>query len=417
MTTAIAKSDMSLPGLDILQVGKFYPPHMGGMETHLQILCENLQPFVTVRVVVANSCRQSTEDSIHGVKVVRVGTLFNFSAAAVCPRMVAEIRRSKADIVHLHLPNPMATVAYLASGHRGKLVITYHSDVVRQKLLARFFQPILYSLLKRCSAIIATSPNYIATSRVLKDFRDRCQVIPYGIPVEQFQLPDQTLVEQIREKHGNRLVLSVGRLVYYKGFEYLIRAMAKVDGRLLIVGDGPLRGSLEQVARDCGVADRVVFLGEVQNEDTIPYYHAADLFALASVARSEAFGIVQLEAMACGKPVVNTWLDSGVPFVSLNEVSGLTVLPMDSDALAGAINILLDDSELRAKYGASALARAREKFALDGMIHRMLQLYAQVAGRQTDLSKGLVMNEAEKGLDGATVGVAARASAYTNHQK
>jgi glycosyltransferase involved in cell wall biosynthesis len=417
MTTAIAEPIFPSPNLNILHVGKFYPPHMGGMETHLQALCENLQPFVSLRVVVANSGHQSTEDSIHGVKVIRVGTLFNFSAAAICPRMVAEIRRSKADIVHLHLPNPMATVAYLASGHRGKLVITYHSDVVRQKFLARIFQPILYRLLKRCSVIIATSPNYIATSRVLKDFRDRCQVIPYGIPVEQFQLPDQTLVDRIREKHGDRLVLSVGRLVYYKGFEYLIRAMVKVRGRLLIIGDGPLRRSLEQLAIDCGVADRVVFLGEVQNEDTIPYYHATDLFALASIARSEAFGIVQLEAMACGKPVVNTWLDSGVPFVSLDEVSGLTVLPMDSDALAGTINVLLDDPELRAKYGASARVRVREKFALEVMTRRMLQLYAQVAGQQTDWATGLVTDGAEKGLVGATVGVTAGASAHTNHQE
>src|SRR5436190_1090750 len=126
MTTAIAEPDCPSIDLKILHVGKFYPPHMGGMETHLQALCENLQPFVNVQVVVANSSHQTTEDSVHGVKVRRVGTLFNFSAAAVCPGMVTEIRRSKADIVHLHLPNPMAAVAYLASGHRSKLVITYH---------------------------------------------------------------------------------------------------------------------------------------------------------------------------------------------------------------------------------------------------------------------------------------------------
>jgi rhamnosyl/mannosyltransferase len=348
---------------------------------------------------------------------MRVGTLFNFSAASVCPRMITEIRRSKADIVHLHLPNPMAAVAYLASGHRGKLIITYHSDVVRQKLLARIFQPILYRLLERSSAIIATSPNYIATSPVLKDFRDRCHEIPYGIPVEQFQVADQSAVDRIREKHGDRLVLSVGRLVYYKGFEYLIRAMAKVHGRLLIIGDGPLRASLEQLARDCGVADRVVFLGEIQNEDTIPYYHAADLFALASIVRSEAFGIVQLEAMACGKPVVNTELDSGVPFVSLDGISGLTVPPRDSEALASAINDLLDDDNLRAQYGASARARVGEKFALEVMTRRMLQLYARVIGPQTDLVPGLVMEGAEKVLVGAAVGATAGASAYTGHRK
>ncbi|MEP7273463.1 MAG: glycosyltransferase [Acidobacteriota bacterium] len=303
--------------------------------------------------------------------------------------MIAEIRRSDADIVHVHLPNPMATMAYLASRHRGKLVITYHSDVVRQKVMARAFRPILYRLLSRASAIIATSPNYIATSSVLRAFRDRCQVIPYGIPLEQFALSDKTKVESIRQKHGERLVLSVGRLVYYKGFEYLIRAMAKVNGRLLIIGDGPLRRSLEHLARELGVADRVVFLGELPNEATIPYYHAAELFALASIARSEAFGIVQLEAMACGKPVINTRLDSGVPFVSLDGVTGLTVQPRDAEALANAINTLLDDSELRSQYGAAARQRVRAEFSLDGMTGRMLQLYAQVVGQSRgDINRG-----------------------------
>jgi rhamnosyl/mannosyltransferase len=348
---------------------------------------------------------------VHGIKVTRAGTLFNLSAAPVCPQMVSVIRRSDADIVHLHLPNPMAVLAYLASRHRGKLVITYHSDVVRQKFLGRAFQPILYRLLKRCSAIIATSPNYAATSQVLIDFRDRCHVIPYGISLEQFQQPDRTTVEQIRRQYGERLVLSVGRLVYYKGFEYLIRAMTKVQGRLLIIGDGPLRNSLEALARECNIADRVVFLGEVQNEDTIPYYHAADLFALASVARSEAFGIVQLEAMACGKPVINTQLDSGVPFVSLDGISGLTVAPTDSEALAVAINKLLDNAELRAQYGEAARRRVYEEFSLDVMTRRMLQLYRQVIGQQPDLANRYALT----GVSKEAVGVA-RAAAYHGHR-
>jgi rhamnosyl/mannosyltransferase len=411
MAIALTKPILALPSLRTLHVGKFYPPYMGGMETHLQALCENLQSIVNVQVIVANNCRRSTEDLVHGIKVTRAGTLFNLSAAPVCPQMVSVIRRSDADIVHLHLPNPMAVLAYLASRHRGKLVITYHSDVVRQKFLGRAFQPILYRLLKRCSAIIATSPNYAATSQVLIDFRDRCHVIPYGISLEQFQQPDRTTVEQIRRQYGERLVLSVGRLVYYKGFEYLIRAMTKVQGRLLIIGDGPLRNSLEALARECNIADRVVFLGEVQNEDTIPYYHAADLFALASVARSEAFGIVQLEAMACGKPVINTQLDSGVPFVSLDGISGLTVAPTDSEALAVAINKLLDNAELRAQYGEAARRRVYEEFSLDVMTRRMLQLYRQVIGQQPDLANRYALT----GVSKEAVGVA-RAAAYHGHR-
>ncbi|MGA9771226.1 MAG: glycosyltransferase [Blastocatellia bacterium] len=360
----------------VLHVGKFYPPYLGGMETHLQLLCKELKEFVSLKVVVANEGRESLREIVSGVNISRVGTLFTFAAAPVCPGMLQEIRESQADIVHLHLPNPLAILAYLASGHKGKLVITYHSDIIRQKVLGALFEPMLHKVLKRCSAIIATSPNYIDSSSVLSMYRDRCSVIPHGIELDQFYEYGEADVAAIREKYGPRIVVSVGRLIYYKGFEYLVRAMESVDGRLLIIGDGPLRESLTQQAKARGIADRVVFLGEIPN--IFPYYHAADVFALASIARSEAFGIVQLEAMACGKPVINTNLDSGVPFVSLHGETGLTVPPRDPDALALAINLLLDRDDLRAQYGRAARLRAQQEFGLDCMVSRTLQLYEKV---------------------------------------
>lgn len=377
MTQSFADSPQLPRRLKALQVGKFYPPYMGGMETHLQTLCENLQRTIQVQVVVANNRSRSQQEEVRGVNVRRAGSLFNISATPICPEMVRAIRRSPADLVHLHLPNPTAVLAMLISGHRGKIIVTHHSDVVRQQWLNKAFEPLLARLLRRASAIIATSPNYLQTSSTLSPYRDRCHVIPYGIPIEQFAVRDEARIQAIRAEYGERLILSVGRLVYYKGFEYLIRAMASVKGRLLIIGDGPLRRKLQQDAREAGVADRVSFLGEVQNEDTIPYYQAADVFALASIARSEAFGIVQIEAMACGKPVVNTRLDSGVPFVSLDDVTGLTATPRDSEALAAAINRLLDDPSLRARYGEAARRRAREEFSLEVMMRRTLQLYRQ----------------------------------------
>src|SRR5438105_6731991 len=159
----------------------------------------------------------------------------------------------------------------------------------------------------------------------------------------------------MRERYGTLIVLGVGRMVYYKGFEHLVRAMELFDGHLIIIGNGPLREHLAQSALECGVADRVAFLTEV--DDVRPYYHAADVFALSSVMRSEAFGIVQLEAMACGKPVVNTKLNSGVTFVSPHGVSGLTVPPADSLALGDGINQLLNQPSWRAELGDRARQR------------------------------------------------------------
>jgi glycosyltransferase involved in cell wall biosynthesis len=362
--------------LRVLQVGKFYPPHRGGMESHLHALCGELRESVDVEVLVACEGRRTAVEVLDSVQVTRVGTLFDFAAAPVCPGLVRRIRESRADIVHLHWPHPTALLAYLASGHAGRLVLTYHSDVVRQKVLGGLFWPVLRRVLERADAVIAASPGYVESSPVLRRFGAKCRVIPFGVPLAQFDRADAAEVARLRAQFGPRVVLGVGRLIYYKGFEHLVRAMKEVDGRLLIVGEGPLRGALEREAERAGVAGRVTFLGHVR--EVAPLYHAADVFALPSVARSEAFGIVQLEAMACGKPVVNTSLDTGVTFVSIGGVTGLTVPPADSAALATALNTLLDDPALAARYGRAARSRVEREFDLEEMGRRTLRLYEEV---------------------------------------
>jgi glycosyltransferase involved in cell wall biosynthesis len=348
------------------------------METHLHALCAGLRNHVDLRVVVSSDNRHSVEETIDSVPVTRLGTTLNACSTAISLGMAEHIRSSRADLVHIHLPNPTAVLSYLMSGYRGRLVFTYHSDIVKQKVLGRMFEPLLHVALRKSAAIIATSANYLATSPVLQAFRDRCHVIPYGIDTMQFEQCDPEAVRRIRAQLGERLVLSVGRLVYYKGLEYLIRAMAHVRGKLVIVGDGPLRGKLERLAAQLGLAEKVIFAGVVDHVGLLAYYHAAAVFVLASVARSEAFGLVQIEAMAAGLPVVNTRLDSGVPFVSVHEETGLTVPPAEPQALASAVNRLLDDSNLRQKFGHAAMLRARREFSLDTMLQRTLYLYRNI---------------------------------------
>jgi glycosyltransferase involved in cell wall biosynthesis len=362
----------------VLHLGKFYPPFRGGIESHLQALCSELTKSITVNVVVANETARLLASEIDQVKVRRLPRLFNLGASPVCPTMPGEIRNTRADIIHLHLPNPLAALAYLASGHRGRLVITWHSDIVRQQTMARMLGPLDNAILRRTSALIASSPNYVDSSPILSRNRDLCRVIPFGIDANSFRPRDAETAAKIRRRYGPRIVLAVGRMVYYKGFEYLIRAMASVNGHLLLVGEGPLQAKLERQAFEAGVRDRITFLGRVSQDEVIGYYHAAEVFAMPSIARSEAFGIAQLEAMACGKPVVNTRLLSGVPFVSLDGVTGTTVTPADSDELASAINRLLDDPGLREKYGAAAAQRVREEFSIETMVDRTLELYREV---------------------------------------
>jgi rhamnosyl/mannosyltransferase len=360
----------------ILQVGKFYYPHRGGMETHLRSLCGELRKAVNLDVLVANDGAGTRREIMDGVRVTRAGTPLRLASAPVCPSLRALIRDSDADLVHLHLPHPTALLSYLSSGHQGQLVVTYHSDIIRQKFLGRAFWPFLKKGLERADAIIVGSPNYVETSLVLQQFRERCAVIPFGIPLSPFYRPCVAETEEIRRRYPGPLVLGLGRLVYYKGFEFLVRAMKEVKGRLIVVGDGPLRKKLYAEAALAGINDRFTILTDV--EDVIPYYHAADLFVLPSIARSEAFGIVQLEAMACGKPVVNTQLDSGVTFVSQNGETGLTVPPCDAEALGRAINLLLESPALRERYGRAGQQRVAERFSVEAMAQSTLQLYEKV---------------------------------------
>jgi rhamnosyl/mannosyltransferase len=365
----------------VLHLGKFYPPYKGGVETYLEGLCQCLAPTVQLQVVVAGESGRRTELT-GGVQVVRLRTWKVVASTPLCEGMIEAIHSWPCDIIHLHWPNPFAVLAYLVSGCPAKLVVTYHSDVIRQRFLAAMFGPILRHVLRRADAIIVTSPNFVEHSSTLRRFRHRCRVVPLGMRPDSLNVNENEVAE-IRARFGTPVVLAAGRLVYYKGLHYLIDAMKSVDAHLVIVGTGPLREQLQaQIGRE-GLAHRVSLVGEVERIG--PYYHAADVFVLASIARSEAFGIVQLEAMACGKPVVNTRLNSGVPFVSLHGATGLTVDPANPAELASALRILLQNHRFQSRLGAAARQRVAQEFTLNLMAQRTLALYRELAGQPAEL--------------------------------
>ena len=362
----------------VLHIGKFYPPHKGGMETHLRDLCAGLSRSLDVEVIVANDSRRTELASPGGIPVTRVGTPINVLGAPISPGTARLVRDARAQIVHLHFPHPTAAFAFLASRVDAPLVISWHSDIVRQRIATMLIEPLMRRVLARCGALIAGSDAYLDSSPVLSANRARCHVIPYGVPVEKFAHANAAPVAELRRRHGDRIILAVGRMIYYKGFEHLVRAMAGVRGTLVIAGDGPMRARLEREAREPGIAGRVVFAGRVPDSELIELYHACDVFALPSIARSEAFGIVQLEAMACGKPVVNTRLDSGASQVSIDGVTGLTVAPGDSLALASALNTLLDNPSMRKTMGEAGLHRVREEFSIAAMVRQTIAVYQSV---------------------------------------
>ena len=365
--------------LRVLHVGKFYAPEKGGMETHLTDLAENLSTTVDIEVLVANRSWRTEVETIQGIPVHRAGSWLTFARTPICPYMLRALRRHPAEIVHIHWPNPWAVISYLASGHSGKLVISYHSDVVRQKFLGAVFEPLLHRALEHSAAIIVPSWRYLESSPVLRRWADRCRVIPYGMDTSQLHVEQAEARDQIRQQFGPRIVLGVGRMVYYKGFKYLIRAMQHVDATLLLIGKGPLENDLRKEAARLATRSRVHFLGAVDN--LAPFYQAANVFVLPAIARSEAFGLVQLEAMAAGTPVINTDLDSGVPTVSLHDVTGLTVPPADELALARAISRLLDDNALRTRCSQAARRRVEREFNPARMTEAVLNVYAEISSR------------------------------------
>jgi glycosyltransferase involved in cell wall biosynthesis len=366
----------------VVQVGKYYYPYVGGIESHLFTLVNELKHQVDLDVIVSNTNWRTQRDVHRGVSVTRCGALTHAASTALSPGMVLELSQRDYDVVHLHLPHPVGVASYLASKKpaRHRLIVSYHSDVVRQQRLLALYAPLVDRLLTRADVVIATSPNYRESSSVLQRFSAKTTVVPYGIDLEMFRHTEELAARarEIRVRFGDRpLLVAVGRLVYYKGFEFAIRALPQVpDAQLLIIGDGPLRIPLEQLARELGVRDRVHLLGEMQNHETPAYYFASDLYLLPSIARSEAFGIVQIEAMACGLPVINTELPSGVPFVSRHGESGLTVPPSDAVALSGAIRELLAQPQTRKNMGAAGRARAEREFSKQALAAQMLAIYA-----------------------------------------
>jgi glycosyltransferase involved in cell wall biosynthesis len=360
----------------VLHLGKYYPPHKGGMEIYLKQLIRGQSPTIDVAAIVANDTRHTQEEFIDGAKITRVASFGLVASVPVCPGLTSAIRRSPAELVHIQMPNPGAAFAFLLSGHSGKVVVTHHADIIGKKLLRRLSDPIVDRLMKRAARIIVTSARYRDSSLELEPYREKCRVVPLGIDVQQAASADLLIAQQIRQQFGDRLILAVGRLVPYKGFDVLIRAMKQVDAKLLVIGTGPMHDVLTRLIATKGVGAKVTLLGHV--EEIRPYFAAASFLAFPSVTRAEAFGIVQLEAMSAGLPIINTYVNSGVEDISLNGKTGITVPPGDVTALAEAMQLLLERDDLRRQYGEAARERASAEYSADLMCKRTIKVYDEV---------------------------------------
>jgi len=325
-----------------------------------------------------------------GLKIWRVGILGTFLYTPLAPTYPLWLKKAldqfRPEIIHAHLPN-LSAFWLLLLKPQVPLVIHWHADVVPSKIdrrllrAYRFYRPFEQALLKQARAIIVTSPPYLLSSRPLTPFRNKCHIIPLGLDSQRLYRPKPQEIALVQKKWP-RLVLGVGRLTYYKGFEFLIEAIQAVEKTyLIIVGTGQQYNFLQKKIKKLKLQNRVFLSGSLSNKDLHLLLAACQVFCLPSIERTEAFGLVLLEAMAFGKPLVTTDIPgSGVSWVNQNRHSGLVVPIASPEALAEALHLLLNNPSLSESLGQNARQRFEQHFKIEIVSQKISHLYETIRG-------------------------------------
>ncbi|NES99912.1 MAG: glycosyltransferase [Sphaerospermopsis sp. SIO1G1] len=386
------------PQYRIIHLSKYYPPDHGGIETHVQTLAQSQSALgAKVHVICVNTfdekgnisnCTETVTETDGSVKVIRMGRLLSLARLDICPELpktLCEIVKDPNTILHLHTPNPTMLMALTILRNRLPLVITHHSDVIKQRILKYGLRPFEHLVYSKSSKILTTSLPYIQGSKFLHFYHDKLSYLPLGLDASQYSQPSQKALDfsqKLKDLYSGPIWLAVGRLVYYKALHVAIQALSMVEGTLIILGIGPLEAELKALAKKLGVNQRIVWLGRVSEDELVGAYHAATSLWFPSNVRSEGFGLVQVEAMASGCPVINAnILCSGVPWVSRHEQEGLTVPINDPVALAQAARRLLNEKGLRQRLVAASRKRA-DYFNHKTMAERSFQFYEQVMNQE-----------------------------------
>ena len=356
--------------MKILHIYKDYYPVVGGIENHVRVLAEAQSSSGHHTTVLAtNPNFRTVAGSMNGVHVILAGRVSTIASMPISIALPWILTRLHPDLVHIHSPFPLGEVSAWIFRRTIPTVITYHSDVVRQKGWLALYGPLLRRILRRADSVVVSSPRYVETSTWLRPVRDKCMVIPFGVDDQRFSPPAETF-------HGPPTLLFVGKLRYYKGLDTLLSAMVSLpDVWLNIIGDGPQRKRLERMTIDLRLTERVRFMGDVDHLTLPQYYRKAHVFVLPSNARAEAFGTVLLEAMASGLPCVTTELGTGTSWVVQDGIQGVIVPPRDPGALAEAIRSLMKDEGLRTRMGQAGRERVMALFRQPLMIRRIEELY------------------------------------------
>lgn len=363
--------------IKVLQVNKMYYPEIGGIEKVTQQVAEGLKDRTDMEVLVCNRKGKSMSEDINGVKVVRASSFGIYFSMPVSISFIYFLRKmsKEKDVILFHMPFPLGDLAEVLSGYKGKVVVWWHSDIVKQKHLLKLYEPLMKKFLKRADTIIVATDGHVKYSNYLNEFKEKCVVIPYGVSDSLINDANRYISKNNRyEENEDAEVkfLFVGRLVYYKGCDILLKAFSRLNcGHLIIAGDGVLKEKLYDMVKELKINDRVEFISNPDNKTVMELYKNCDVFVLPSIEKTEAFGLVQIEAMAYGKPVINTNLKSGVPYVGENGKTCITVEQKNEEALYNAMKQMIDNPEKRKIMGKNARMLVENRYLVDDMINKV----------------------------------------------
>lgn len=368
--------------MKILQISRFYFPIIGGIQKTVQQISENLngKENFLIEVLCCNLKRKRKIEEINGVKVWRassVGIIFgvplSFDFLKIFKKLIKNV-----DLIDFHQPFPLGDFAIFLFKPKAKLIIHYHADIIGHEFLEFLIKPLILHTLKKASKILVSNPNLLKNSPYLKKFIAKCKVIPFGVDIEKFKKCfNPKVIKNIKQKYGD-FILFAGRLVYYKGLEYLIEAMKFIKINLVIIGEGPLKGKLQSQVSKLKIENKVFFLPFQKEEVLINFYYACLFFVLPSILKSEAFGLALIEAMACGKPIISTELGTGTSFVNQNGITGIIIPPKNIKLLISAIKNLLENKKIIKNFGKNALKRVSEEFSFKKFLQSTKENYQQI---------------------------------------
>jgi glycosyltransferase involved in cell wall biosynthesis len=372
-------------GFDSMKILHFFktywPDTFGGVERTIAAICQGVERHGIQSDVLSLSAEPDKNARPFGGHFAHKAKLdFEFASTGFSRAAFGRFRdlSAEADIIHYHFPWPFMDVVHLATSTKKPCVVTYHSDVVKQKALLRLYEPLMMRFLARMDSIVATSPNYLQSSPVLQKFRPKVDVIPLGLDEAGYPAVDSARRERWRSRLPARFFVFVGVFRYYKGIHVLMDAAEKTGIPVVLIG-GSETDTFAQEAAQRGIST-LHFVGSLSDEDKMAILDLSAGLVFPSHLRSEAFGLSLVEASMQGKPMISCEIGTGTSYVNLDGETGLVVAPQDSDALAGAMTRLFHDTELAERFGRNARQRYLANFTADRMATAYAQLYHRVAG-------------------------------------